>query len=1811
MNTPGRARPNDDAELDRFKDQIPIVALATGRYGYELTEKARNDSWHKLEKGGEVLIVSNKDGRDVYMNAHDTKDSGSVVDFVKTRDNLNLGQVRQQLRQYLGEGGPEQDRQALAQRPEPSRTRQPERGAEAGLPEDPKERRDELLKRTLGVQPALTDRSYLRERGISDETINAPAFQGRVFTGQNGPHKNTVFPLLNEGGFSSYEERNHNFKSQMPGPRDGIWVSHPTQGKGTAVERIVVGESQIDAMSKYQLEQPGGTGPNTMYMTSSGTVSQRQVELMQKVIDRQQPKEVVLANDNDPAGVRFNLNYLNDFRAPRPNVTLDAGAETPEQQRGNVTWRAMRGGDYHTDLKITFETERQREGRAAVAGLQEKVDGWRKEGGEQAASLEVVRMGSDQTVARVTVTNDQLPQLRGLVQELHAQREAAMPEAQRTPADFFKWEAARSKDYNQDLTDLQTEQRLQRAREQAGFDKAPAALQVGASPIERAVTLEIVEQQQRQKGGGAAGQIEQDLQKAGLSIVDKRQEINEATGERTTRLQGQYLVTDPEAQRRDINRQLEIVSRAPGVTLIEPEAHAQERRALASPQAAQPVELPERRLEDSKQQFSSAVRELGQRLDEQGHQAQAVRLADLGRTVLEREILPLRGPDRENLNGALAAADRLPALQENGQPGPVVQAVRQADKTMHEQYQAVQELGGAGTQRAAVVVLDDRATSENRAVPIWKDLKAEGAGVANIVQREVAPGMLESRFDIKYDPKPGQTAAGVEAVLRAAERSPGVVVEEPGQARQVRLASAAAFNLEEQAAGRTTNALRPTYPSASADWITYAVTSPAPAGSPELQAQTDAVRKAGGVVVPLAGQGQGEQTQLVSFHLQDPRLGAISEATRQMSEQGGSRYDVDRRISVGEVGGWAAGLVRLTEAQEAALRTPQILDDLRANGVLIQDQRRVDAPAGFVREEIRIAYQTEQNPVGVASVLDALKRSPGIEVEEGARQQQAREALAAVERERLAAQQAQEETRQAQLRQQQIEREQAQQAERERQANSPEAQRRREQEDRMLTGAILGAAAQEQAGQQPGGGEQPLPALDRLMREQALTEANGKAPAYEDVPRSMHVPDASHPVRYAKLEVGLQPENAQQLQDAVQQLKQAGATPGALQQGIVNVDSVMVGYRLDQPELPQIHRQLADIQKEGLVRVTEAPSVQAERVYELERRGQPEAAAQKAPTFDQATEQQRSPALEHPYRYAELNVPSSAQNEEKLRVMRKEFEQAGASVTAVEPHRDFGGREQLRIMVGYRIDQPELPQLQQQLRAAQQNDSVLYKERGGQAMERSSELERRQREPGVSLSFAPEATRTADPARDAATGGPQGVAAGSVAQPGRESYPAEGWKTQVLRDRRDDELAPVAAQLVKVGAQVGGTLPDGAGGRELTVSYHPAAVRQDKVLEVIETHQPARELAAPQLASAPAPSAERPAEAAPAVRTPERAVEATPAPQPAVATTTTSVSEQPFRTVGISVVEEGAYQRAQQLRQDLQQQGAYVSEMQKRGDAGPELSRQHFTASFPLGPQSAAIAQTLETAGRQPGINLEESLAQQRERQRVFGGEVPAVSGTTVAPATAYAAGPPQGPGNWQQGVVLVRDTDEERTRSATVREALQKAGAQVGAGGERNDGVPGSAIRYSYHTQQDHLEQLNKVLEKSAKSDGIEVKEQKPQQPGPELETRNGKFNQAVISIEDNPEKGKARAETIGGELSKGGAIVGEAKVVGNHVEMPVSYHTKTPNIQHINDTLDKAAGSSGIQVKENGEDRGARLQGAQQVARETAGTSMERERS
>ena len=184
----------------------------------------------------------------MFLNTGDERDAGSIIDFAKTRggdgQGLNLGQVRQQLREYL-DGAPAPARQYATQYATPPDAARlsslpvgdPEQGKQAE-----EERRTRLISEVLGVKKELTDRSYLHGRGITDETLDNPAFQGRIFTAQQNEHKNTAFPLYNEHGLASVEQKNENYKSLLPLPKNGIWVSHPTQGKDTPVERVVVSE---------------------------------------------------------------------------------------------------------------------------------------------------------------------------------------------------------------------------------------------------------------------------------------------------------------------------------------------------------------------------------------------------------------------------------------------------------------------------------------------------------------------------------------------------------------------------------------------------------------------------------------------------------------------------------------------------------------------------------------------------------------------------------------------------------------------------------------------------------------------------------------------------------------------------------------------------------------------------------------------------------------------------------------------------------------------------------------------------------------------------------------------------------------------------------------------------------------------------------------------------------------------------------------------------------------------------------------------------------------------------------------------------------------------------------------------------------------------------------------------------------------------------------------------------------------------------------------------------------------------------------
>jgi hypothetical protein len=464
------ARENDPGELDRFKQSIDLVDYAQ-RHGYQVSKEDKKGNWHLLDKDDEKLLVTRKGDHQVYLNTGNERDSGSVIDFAKTRggdgQGLNLGQVRQELRQYL-DGNPAPPREyatpvdisRLNALPvgDPNRDKQVE-----------EDRKTQLIAEVLGVKKELTDRSYLHGRGIEDKTIDNPAFQGRIFTAQQNEYKNTAFPLYNEQGLASVEQKNENWKNLLELPKNGIWVSHPTEGKDTKVDRVVVSESAVDSLSHHQLKH-GQDQKNTMYIATSGTPTEAQVALIQRVIDKQEPKEVVLANDNDAGGRKFNINYLNELHPARP-LTPVADLEAYKEPTRPVEWHAT-SDKYHTGLKVTYHHDSPEQKTQQVQQLTDRVGqiNSTQEAGPSVA-LEVQRSNDRETVLRLSVAKSDTAQLEVVAHELYRQREQLRPEPERQKEAFIRVDYPMAKDWNRDLELTQQGLSAEQIRAQAQRDE--------------------------------------------------------------------------------------------------------------------------------------------------------------------------------------------------------------------------------------------------------------------------------------------------------------------------------------------------------------------------------------------------------------------------------------------------------------------------------------------------------------------------------------------------------------------------------------------------------------------------------------------------------------------------------------------------------------------------------------------------------------------------------------------------------------------------------------------------------------------------------------------------------------------------------------------------------------------------------------------------------------------------------------------------------------------------------------------------------------------------------------------------------------------------------------------------------------------------------------------------------------------------------------------------------------------------------------------------------------------------------------------
>jgi len=301
-------------ELDAFKSNINLVEYAAGQ-GYQINQKESSRNSKVMEKDGDkIVIATGHDGHGVYFSVRDDADNGSVIDFVQRRKQLNLGQVRKELRGFAGHPEPIQ---ALSKPVASSKDVQQVIAVYA--------------KSVSAIPRYLTS-----QRGIDAETVKDPRFASVVRVDAN---KNAVFPHFDSQGLCGFELKNESFTGFARGGRKGLWHSSNI----ARATKIVICESAIDALSHAQLRDD----PDAAYVSIGGSMNDQQPELIRRMFKSAAERDVkiILAMDNDDGGRKF----VEQMRGIANETVVLIAVDMPKAK------------DWNAELVARIEQERQQD----------------------------------------------------------------------------------------------------------------------------------------------------------------------------------------------------------------------------------------------------------------------------------------------------------------------------------------------------------------------------------------------------------------------------------------------------------------------------------------------------------------------------------------------------------------------------------------------------------------------------------------------------------------------------------------------------------------------------------------------------------------------------------------------------------------------------------------------------------------------------------------------------------------------------------------------------------------------------------------------------------------------------------------------------------------------------------------------------------------------------------------------------------------------------------------------------------------------------------------------------------------------------------------------------------------------------------------------------------------------------------------------------------------------------------------------------------------------------------------------------------
>ena len=267
----------DADELERFKVEINLTEFAASR-GYKIDRKESSRAsvvMRDLATRDKIVVArSEPDLHWTYFSVRDHRDNGTVIDFVKNRSRMSFGEIRKDLRSWLGVGRPVVN-------------------VDDYVPTLVSQTRDRAaVQRLFETATIVANVPYLNSRGIRPETLADLRFRGTFRQDARG---NVLFPHVDNDGLSGFEAKNVQWTAFAAGGAKALWRSNVEP----VDRRLVVTEGAIDSISFHQM-QPDA---ETRYASLGGSVSEHQLSLLAEEIRRLPMHGVVIAAfDSDEGG---------------------------------------------------------------------------------------------------------------------------------------------------------------------------------------------------------------------------------------------------------------------------------------------------------------------------------------------------------------------------------------------------------------------------------------------------------------------------------------------------------------------------------------------------------------------------------------------------------------------------------------------------------------------------------------------------------------------------------------------------------------------------------------------------------------------------------------------------------------------------------------------------------------------------------------------------------------------------------------------------------------------------------------------------------------------------------------------------------------------------------------------------------------------------------------------------------------------------------------------------------------------------------------------------------------------------------------------------------------------------------------------------------------------------------------------------------------------------------------------------------------------------------------------------------------------